>query len=72
MRNSQKHCGLDNQQLSPDEGKAQRLLPAVALGASAPKWEPPKLSLDNMVNDIVCTLMKVRENLFLFYIGVIS
>lgn len=42
---SKKYYGLDNQQLSPDEGKVQRLLPVMVLGASAPKRKPSKTSM---------------------------
>lgn len=40
MRQVTKNYGLDNQQPSPDEGKVQRLLPAMVLGTSVPKWKP--------------------------------
>ena len=60
-----KNYKLDNQQPSPDEGKVQRLLPEMVLGTSVPKWKPSKGIYIPMMNDIVCTLMEVRENLFL-------
>ena len=38
----------------------------MGLGASAPKWRVPKIILQYKmitVNDMVCTLMKIKENL---------
>lgn len=35
----------------------------MGVGTSVPKWRASKLVKTSMVNDMVCTLMKVRENL---------
>ena len=46
--------------------KVQRPFPEMGLGASAPKWRMPNIILQHkmiMVNDMVCTSMKVGESL---------
>lgn len=46
--------------------KVQRPFPEMGLGASAPKWRVPKIIIKMiMVNDMVCTSMKVGESLYI-------
>jgi hypothetical protein len=42
-----------------EEGSTTRV--GILVGRSLPKWNTPK-SLKDMVNDMVCTLTKIREN----------
>ena len=46
-----------------EEGSTTRV--EILVGRSLPKWNAPKFTHVNMVNDMVCTLIKVRENLLL-------
>lgn len=45
-----------------EEGSTTRV--EILVGRSLPKWNTPK-SLKDMANDMVCTLVKAKENLFL-------
>lgn len=55
---------MGNQQPSSEKEKAQRPSAEMPLGGSPPKWETAKVNI-YYAEDMVCTLMKIKENYLL-------